>query len=128
MKLRKKPLISSFAVGAVVTVLVFALDRVRDYGALHSLCDGFFVASVILLGVGGLKLARNKGSFDLAAYGISNVFLTAFPMLRQREKETPLEYVERKREERKPAAEMLLAGAVYLAAALAALAAYEMTK
>lgn len=127
MKLRKSSLISCFAAGAVITALVTGLNISREYGAIRSVCDGLFIAATLLLGIGGIKFARNRGIFDLAGYGISTAFYTALPMLRQREKESAIEYVERKREERKPAAEMLIAGAAYLVLSLAALLIYELT-
>lgn len=126
MKLRKNSLITDFSVGLAVTAGVFALGMYRGYSVLRCFCDGFFVAAVLLLGVGGIVFARNKGSFDLAGYGLSSVFFTIFPSLRRRDKETPIEYIERKRDTRKPATELLISGAVYLVLTLLALTAYEL--
>lgn len=128
MKLRLVKLLTQYIAGAVVTVLVMALNLSRGYGILKSLCDGFFVPAVILLGVGGIIFVRNRGSFDLAGYGISSVFFTAFPGLRHREKEEPFEYIERKRSERKPAPEFLITGGTFLLLTVVFLVIYELNK
>ena len=113
-------------VGAAVSVAVFALNLSREYGVPRSLCDGLFVAAVFLLGIGGLKAARNKGTFDVAGYGIRHVVDITIPSLRREEKEDLRQYQERKALERKSSASMLLAGLTYLALAGVALVIYEM--
>ena len=113
-------------IGAVVSVAVFALNLSREYGALRSLCDGLFVAAVFLLGIGGIKAARNKGTFDVAGYGIRHVVDITIPAFRRAEKEDIRQYQERKAMERKSSVGLLLAGLVYLALAVVALVVYEL--
>lgn len=112
-------------VGGVIAAGVFFLNMSREYGVLRCVCDGFFVAAVLLLGMGTVKAARNKGSFDVAGYGVSYTIGLVFPALRREEKEDMEQYRERKAQERKSSRGMLLAGLVYLALSVAALVVYE---
>ena len=114
------------AVGAAIAAAVLALNLSREYGALRSLCDGLFVAAVLLLGVGGIKAARNKGTFDVAGFGLRHVVDMSIPVLRREEKEDLQQYRERKALERKSSASLLLAGGVYLVLSVIALVIYEL--
>lgn len=118
--------LGSLVAGAAVTVAVFLLNMSREYGVLRCVCDGFFVAAVFLLGIGGLKAARNKGTFDVAGFGVRHVVDITIPALRRDEKEDLRQYRERKALERKSSVGMLLAGLVYLALAVVALVIYEL--
>ena len=121
-----RELLIHLAVGAAVTAAVFALNLSREYGVLRSLCDGFFVAAVFLLGVGGIKAARNKGTFDVAGFGLRYVVDMTIPAFRREEKEDLQQYRERKARERKSSVSLLLAGGVYLVMSVIALAVYEL--
>ena len=103
---------------------VYRLSAGRGYPLLHSLCDGFFVAAVLLLGVGGLRALRNRGAFDVAGYGISSAVRVTFPFLGNGEREDIMEYRRRKAEKRRSAGGLLLAGAVYLVLSLITLGVY----
>ena len=123
---RVRSFLISLAAGAVIAAAVFALNLSREYGALRSLCDGFFVAAVFLLGIGGIKAARNKGSFDVAGFGLRHVVDMTIPALRREEKENMQQYRERKALERKSSVGLLLAGGVYLAISVIVLVIYEL--
>lgn len=125
MKDRTREFLICLAVGAAVAAGVFCLNLNRDYGVLRCLCDGFFVAAALLLGIGGLRAARNQGTFDVAGFGLRSVIGMALPVLHW-EKETMEQYRERKAAERKSSVSLLLAGAVYLVLSLIALAVYEL--
>ncbi|MDE6108144.1 MAG: DUF3899 domain-containing protein [Oscillospiraceae bacterium] len=120
--------LTHLVVGAVIAAGVFFLNLSREYGALRCLCDGFFVAAVLLLGMGTIKTARNKGSFDVAGYGVSYTIGLVFPALRREEKEDMAQYRERKAGERKSSKGMLLAGLVYLALSVLSLVVYELAQ
>lgn len=126
MSEKVRDILTNLVMGAVIAVAVFALNLSREYGALRSVCDGFFVAAVFLLGMGGIKAARNKGTFDIAGFGLRTVVDTAIPALRREEKEDIQQYRERKAQERKSSVGMLLAGVIYLALSFVALAVYEL--
>lgn len=123
---KRRGFLICLAVGAVLAAAVCALNVSRDYGWSRSLCDGFFVAAVMLLGVGSIKAVNNRGAFDVAGYGLRMAVELALPALRREEKEDIHQYRKRKEAERKSPAALLLAGAVYLVLSLAALAVYEL--
>ena len=113
-------------VGFVIAAAVFALNMSREYGAARSVCDGFFVAAVLLLGIGGIRGVRNRGAFDVTGYGVKTALETALPILRHDgKKETMDEYRQRKAEERKSSRGLLLAGAVYFLLSLVAFLVYR---
>ena len=112
--------------GAVIAGLVFALNMSREYGVLRCVCDGFFVAAVLLLGLGGIRAITNRGAFDVAGYGLKSAVGMVLPMFRPDEKETVQQYRERKAKERKSAFGLLTAGGVYLILSVAALIVYEL--
>ncbi len=125
MSEKKKDLLANLLFGAVIAAAVFALNMSRDYEVTRCVCDGLFVAAVMLLGIGGIRAVRNKGAFDVMGYGVKNALETAIPLLRHgNEKETIDDYRERKTEARKGSRGILLAGAVYFVLSLAALALY----
>lgn len=117
-------ILSSLLLGAVIAVLVFILGRSRDQSVLRCICDATFVPAVFLLGIGGIKGLRNKGAFDIIGYGVKSTVETFIPALKRDQKEDIYAYQERKETERKPAFGLLAAGAIYLAASLAALVVY----
>lgn len=125
MSEKKKDLLANLLFGAVIAAAVFALNLSRDYEVTRCICDGFFVAAVMLLGIGGIRGVRNRGAFDVMGYGVKNALETALPFLRRdNEKESIDDYRERKAEARKGSRGILLAGGVYFVLSLAALALY----
>lgn len=126
MNEKYKAFLVNLASGAVVAALVYWLNTGRGYPLLHSLCDGFFVAAVMLLGVGGLKFVRNKGVFDVAGFGFSSAVKLAFPFLGDNKEEDIHGYRERKAQERKGAGGLLAAGVVYMVLSVLTLCLYYM--
>ena len=121
---QKKGILIHLALGGVIAIAVIVLNAIRyNYVLTHLLCDGFFVAAVILLGCGGLKYTRNQGVFDMFSYSISTTFQIHYPFTKMNSpledrQESFVDYKERKRAKRKPAGELLWAGLVYLVLAL----------
>ena len=115
--------------GAVIATAVAILGWTRGHSVLRLLCDGCFVAAVVLLGSGGLKFARNQGTFDMMTYSLKSVFHLHYPFskmnspLEEREEDF-VDYKERKRVTRKSSAELLWAGLFYLIAAVLFLVIY----
>ena len=125
MKRKRKAFIIDLIVGAVVTGAVTALDLSREYGIVQGLCDGCFVAAVVLLGMGGIGYVRNQGFFDLMGYGVKSIFFLHLPGSgNAKQEETFQEYRERKQGERKSVADLLWAGLIFLMASLLLLALY----
>ena len=108
-------LIAGFFAAVIVIVLGWDPEKLL----FHQLCDGAFVAAVILLGIGGLKFARNGGTFDVMAWGISSVVRMTVPWLFKESKDADLiAYKERKSESRQSAKPELLSGVIYLVLSL----------
>ena len=129
MKQLHKAILIQLGIGAAITALAMAMNSSGDTSFVHRLCDGLFVAAVMLLGTGGLKWARNQGAFDMMSYGMQSALHMFFPFSQGH---SPLDsgnedfvaYQQRKREERKAPTDLLIAGAVYLVLSCLALAAY----
>ena len=126
MSAKVRDFLLNLAIGAAVAAAVFALNMSREYGVLRCVCDGFFVAAVLLLGIGGIKAVRNSGSFDVAGFGLRHVVDITVPALRRGEQEDMQQYRERKALERKSSVGLLLAGVVYLVLSVIALVIYEL--
>ena len=120
---KRKNFLIYLGFGIVIATLVVVLNWNNGYAWIHMLCDGCFVAAVLLLGFGGLKFARNQGVFDMFSYSIKSVFHLHYPFtkmnspLEERE-ESFVDYKERKQAQRKSPREILWAGLVYLVLAL----------
>lgn len=124
----KKNVIVNLIAGLLLAVAVFLVDWGIEKTFLHKLCDSCFVPGVMLLGLGGLKWARNAGTFDIMAYGIGSAFYMTFPWIKQERKDADfVAYKERKREERKPASDLLIAGTIYMALAFICFGIYQLT-
>ncbi len=123
MSEKRKNILFHISTGAVIAVAVAILGWTRGHSVLRILCDGCFVAAVLLLGTGGLKFARNQGTFDMMTYSLKAVFHLHYPFskmnspLEEREEDF-VDYKERKKAKRKSSADMLWAGLLYLAAAV----------
>ena len=125
------------AAGAAIAAAVCALNVSRGYGWSRSVCDGLFVASVMLLGTGGIRAVGNRGAFDVAGYGLRTVLELALPLLRRTDEghsgetgeqhtaEDIHQYRARREAQRRSPAGLLLAGGVYFILSLAALVVYE---
>ena len=129
MSEKQKGILIHIGAGAVIAVAVAVLGWYRGHSALRMLCDGCFVAAVVLLGSGGLKFARNQGTFDMMTYSMKAVFHLHYPFskmnspLEEREEDF-IDYKQRKQSKRKSSAELLWAGLGYLAAAVVFLVIY----
>lgn len=115
MSERKKRFLIDLGIGAILAGVIFLTEYLRARTLLVSLCNCFFVTAVLFLGIGGIKGVRNKGGFDVVGYGVKSTVETFIPFLRRHEKETFMDYRDRKEASRKPADGLLFAGAVYLA-------------
>ncbi len=130
---KRKSFLISLAVGAVITAAVCIMNVTGDsyvYGGIPMLlCDGFFVAAVLVLGVGLLGFAKNCGYFDMMTYGVSFVLHTRWPVIgaikEEHEGEKFVDYKQRKKKERKSSRGPILAGAVYMALATLMLLLYN---
>lgn len=59
-----------FILGAVITAVVVALfSPGSSRSFFHHLCDGLFISSVFLAGIGGLSVVSKSGFFDVILFG-----------------------------------------------------------
>ena len=117
--------IKSIGTGAVLAALVFLLGYHRGYALMRCFCDAFFISAVILLGVSGILLARNAGTFDTMGYSIKFTFLNHFPGAKYKDEDI-MDYVTRKEKTRKSSLNVFLAGVVYMVFAVIFLIIYYM--
>ena len=113
---KTKEFLKAIITGAVIAVPVFLLGYFREYYIFRALSDAFFVAAVLLLGVSGIRLARNDGQFDTMGYSVKYLFYNHIPALGKMENID--EYRERKRKNRKSPLNIFFAGLIYLALAV----------
>ena len=126
MNEKTRTFLRNLGAGALIAALVFWMDATREYGVLRCLCDAFFVAAVMLLGVGGIRAVSNQGVFDVMGFGLKYTVELVLPFLRSDEKEDIHQYRERKAGGRKSAREILLAGTVYLVLSVVVLVFYAL--
>ncbi len=128
MDKKTKAIIVDMVLGAAVAAGVIRLNWAVDGTLWQKLSDGFFVAAVLLLGMGGIRWVNNTGSFDAMGYSIKTTVQTFLPMLQvgrlADHEEDFLSYKERKAESRKDASDLLMVGAFYLVLSVAALVLY----
>ena len=80
--MNKQKLIPSFIIGAAITAAILIFLRIWESPGIgrtfHILTDSFFVAAVILLGIGFLRVIKSTGFFNIFGYSkelfLSSVF------------------------------------------------------
>ena len=117
MSEKRKSILICLIIGAVICALVVAINWKMEQHILRRLSDCTFVAAVMLLGSGGLKFARNQGTFDIMSYGLKSAFQIHFPFSKMDKplsarQESFADYKERKRQKRKGASDLFWAGLV----------------
>ena len=128
MSKKLKSFLISLAVGAALCALVIFINRDQGYGMPRRLCDGCFVAAVLLLCLGLLRTVINLGAFDVMGFGLQSVFHLHVPgasIGNARDQETMQDYRDRKAKKRKSPAGLLYASLVWLAASVLFLIAFE---
>lgn len=91
-------------------------------------CDGFFVAGIVELGIAGIIWASDMGAFDGLRYGVTSLFRLHFSARRLdwQEKESFSDYKERihKKKDKKPLITIVIVGGVFLIMAVIMLIVY----
>ena len=115
MSENRKSFLADLILGLLIAILVFLLNKEMEYSLTHKLCDGCFVAAVVLLGTGGIRFCNSRGAMDMLSYGFKTVgeMFTKAGRLDGPD-EDYFGYVQRKSKERKPFAHYLVAGLIYL--------------
>lgn len=107
-----------FLLGAAVGILFLILDRSEVF--LYRCIDGLLAASIFPLIIGGFRFSKNAGSFELFIYALKKL------PKRDKNKEQPGSYSDYLAQEKPDTSykEPLLAGGVYLIAAIIMIAAF----
>lgn len=112
---------SAFAAGALAALAVF-MDKglfaeQNTQRVYRVLCDGFFLAAVLLLCAGALLLVTNEGLFSMLGFSVKRIGVFFFTRKTGPELEKFSDYYHRKRENRVPFAFLLVIGGIFLVAA-----------
>ena len=126
MSEQRKSFWINLAIGAVIAGLAYAFAASVEVegGLVQKLCDACFVAGVMLTGSAGLSFVRNQGMFDIFSYSFRGLFGVRLPAWSADRDENFAEYKEKKKAKRKAPWGILMAGLVWLAAALLLLVIY----
>ena len=115
---KKKDFVKGVSIGIGIMLVILVGNPQNTDSILWRLCDGAFIAAVMVMGFGGLMLARNKGTFDMMQYSVSSVFRIKFPGFsigRAREDEEDfIAFRERKAKSRRSASGFLFSGGIFL--------------
>ncbi len=127
--LKRRSFWIALGVGAVIALAVALLNRSSEAGPLRLICDGCFVAGILVGGAGCLMLAGNEGVFDIFGFGVSFVlnlhWSGLFHMPEERRRESYADYKARKRSSPSAPGGVLLAGGIYLLLAAILLVIYS---
>lgn len=114
--------VSAAIVGALIVLIVCWSEGLflgpELQKAYRIICDGCFISSVLLIGIGLMCMISNEGIFDVLSYGVINIFRIFHPSNKVfSERESFYDYRMRKHGKKVGFAFMLIVGSVYLAAA-----------
>ena len=134
MSIKRKDLIANAGAGLLIAMFCFFSSADREFSVLHRLCDGCFVAGVMILGAGIILFCANRGAFNLfgysAKFGLSLILpIGKNPWDGGRDRETYYDYCERKAQEpSKPVSPLLIVGGGYILLAMILLVIYFVMK
>ena len=121
MSFNRKDLIVSAVCGLLFVLFVFYGSADQGFTIVHRLCNGCFVAGMMMAGAGGILYCASKGAFDLFGYSAReglNLIMPIFgsnPLTAEGKRESYYDYCVRKREEpKKPIGHLLIVGGGYL--------------
>lgn len=125
---RVLPYLVTTLVGAAIVVTIILAQRIwsaeTSADTMRILCDAFFVAGVVIGGVGLLIFASNGGVFYMLAYGFIRFFDLFRRNINDRKYKDFYEYKESKKDKKRGFGFMLVVGLAFIAIAGAFLAAY----
>ena len=131
MTQKQKTYLTEAILGGLIAAYVVFLNRNSGHSLVHLLCDGCFVAAVLLLCTGGILFCKEKGAFDIFGYGLKSALGLLVPgvsILDNGEREDYFTYCERKASERKKRHQPMLVGFCYLAASALFMVIYSVAK
>ena len=127
MKEFKKYLIT-FVIGLIIafTVIVFrdTFSLTDKKEILRYVCDGFFVSTIIIGGLGLLVFVSNEGAFDMISFGLIS-FFSMFKAKNERKYASYFDYKESKAKEKIKSGFILYVGLILLLITLVLYYAYS---
>ncbi len=109
----------TICVGAAIAFIVWGINGLFNADTavrvLAKLTDGFFVAGVLLAGIGGLLVSYNEGVIDGLAYGLHGLF--GFRNIKKDstpKKETYHDYKKRKHAKKISVKHFIIVGLAYI--------------
>lgn len=125
---RVLPYLITTLVGAAIVVTIILAQRIWTAESttelMRRLSDAFFVAGVVIGGVGLLVFASNGGVFYMLSFGFIRLFDLFKRNINDRKYKDFYEYKESKKDKKRGFGFMLVVGLVFIAIAGAFLAAY----
>ena len=124
---KRKTYFTEALLGLLIMAYVVFINRDSGHSLVHLLCDGSFVAAVLLLGTGGILFCKEKGAFDIFGYGMKSALGLLVPgvsALDDGTREDYFSYCERKAKERKKRHQPLLVGTCFLVLSLVLMGIY----
>ncbi|MBR3750404.1 MAG: DUF3899 domain-containing protein [Clostridia bacterium] len=100
------------ALGIMALKGIFTLTEAK--AVLHTVCDGFFIAGVILAGMAGLSYCGNEGTFDMLFFGVKQVVRTFSQKDLSKGRQTFYDYRKQRMENPKPVLYILLIGLAFI--------------
>ena len=128
---KQKTYLTDVSVGVLIAAYVVFANRNSGHSLMHLLCDGCFVAAVLLLCSGGILFCKEKGAFDIFGYGLKSALGLLVPgvsLMNSDVQEDYYTYCERKAKERKPRHQPMLVGFVFLGLAVVFMILYTIAK
>lgn len=125
---RVLPYLITTLVGAAIVVTIILAQRIWTAESttelMRRLSDAFFVAGVVIGGVGLLVFASNGGVFYMLSFGFIRLFDLFRRNINDRKYKDFYEYKESKKDKKRGFGFMLVVGLAFIAIAGAFLAAY----
>lgn len=126
-----KKILITIAVGLLITFLIALFkglpQQTETIDILHTLCDAFFVAGVLLMGSGMLVVSSNLGAFEMIVYGMTS-FIDYFRKKSERKYETFYDYHIAREKNKTSFWFLLIIGGCFLVVSLIFLWLYEIVK
>ena len=98
----KYVLIKSLVVFVAISILFVIYLSIKGFGILLNYCNGAFLFSIIVIGIGGLAFVANAGGFDGVSYSFYYVFKgSRKKSTEEREYKSFVDYMDKKKENRR---------------------------
>lgn len=115
----------------IASVMAFLVMLARNifavtetYEIMKALCDGFFVAGILVLSFGLLVVASNGGTFDMVKYGVFSLFAVFMKDVTKRKYRTFYDYRKAMQENKRSFSYLIIVGVAFMIIAVVFLLLY----